>query len=165
MSFAPDAPVPPDKSKRDQPNFEIEVDGGRGRLHLKPRTFFGWLAVDALSLTIPAVTFPLVITGGMAQFQRQRCPLDAAAMRIDAGGLGELLRRRAQLLAAAGFGEGVAQAEGGVIELAARARLRDCSAELSVRVAVEAEERMVRLRVVDCTTLGYIRRPAPLLAH
>src|SRR5207244_5203102 len=111
------------------------------------------------------VTFPLDITGGMAQFQRQRCPLDAATMRIDAGGLGELIRRRAQLLAAAGFEEVAAHTGGGVIELTARARLRDFSAELSVRVAVEAEARMVRLRVVDCTTLGYIRRPAPLLAH
>ena len=34
-----------------------------------------------------------------------------------------------------------------------------------MRVAVEAEERMLRLRVSQATTFGFIRRPAVLLAH
>src|SRR5262245_59639590 len=121
MTFAPHSPT--HANKREQPYFEIEVEDGRGTLHLKPRTFFGWLAVDTLRLTIPAIAFPLDITGGMAQFQRQRCPLDAALMRVDPAGIDEMIRRRGKLLAAAGFEDVAAVVQGGVLELSARARL------------------------------------------
>lgn len=164
MTFVPQSPDA-EKSKSEQPRFEVQVGDGRGTLLLKPRTFFGWLRIDSLQLAIPEVTFPLDITGGMAQFQRQRCPVLEATFTVERAGFAELVQRRASLLTAAGFGEvGVELAPEG-IELTAQARLREWSAELLVRVAVEAEERTVRLRVVDAATFGFIRRPAALLAH
>ena len=70
------------------------------------------------------------------------------------------------MLAGAGFEEvGVELVATDGIELTALARLREWTAELMARVAVEAEERMLRLRVSQATTFGYIRRPAALLAH
>ena len=164
MTFVPQPPAV-DKSKSEQPHFEIQVGDGRGLLLLRPRTFFGWLRIDSLQLAIPEVHFPLDITGGMAQFQRQRCPVLEAAVSVERGGLVELLQRRGPLLQAAGFEEvGVELVPDG-IELTAQARLREWKAELMVRVAVEAEERMLRLRVSQATTFGFIRRPAALLAH
>ncbi|MGZ3428237.1 MAG: hypothetical protein ACXVCV_16405, partial [Polyangia bacterium] len=104
-----------DRSKREQPHFEIQVGDGRGLLLLRPRTFFGWLRIDNLQLAIPEVHFPLDITGGMAQFQRQRCPVLEATISVERGGLVELLQRRAPLLAAAGFAEvGVELASDGI---------------------------------------------------
>ncbi|HWE30642.1 MAG TPA: hypothetical protein VHB97_21695, partial [Polyangia bacterium] len=164
MTFVPE---PPDlaKLKSEQPHFEIQVGDGRGLLLLRPRTFFGWLRVESLQLAIPEVHFPLDITGGMAQFQRQRCPVLEATISVERAGFTELLQRRASLLTAAGFeAVGVELAADG-IELTAQARLREWTAELVVRVAVEAEERMLRLRVSQATTFGFIRRPAALLAH
>ena len=164
MTLDPPPPVV-DKHKAEQPHFEIQVGDGRGLLLLRPRTFFGWLRIDSLQLSIPEVRFPLDITGGMAQFQRQRCPVLEATVRVERGGLAELVQRRGRLLAAAGFEEvGVELAAGG-IELAARVRLREWTAELIVRIAVEAEERTLKLCVRDAATFGYLRRPATLLAH
>src|SRR6185312_7443585 len=111
------------------------------------------------------VTFPLDITGGMAQFQRQRCTLLEATFSVERAGFAELVQRRASLLTAAGFAAvGVELAPDG-IELSAEVRLREWSAELLVRIVVETEERMVRLRIADSATFGFIRRPAALLAH
>src|SRR5438270_482079 len=86
MTFVPE---PPDvaKPRSEQPHFEIQVGDGRGLLLLRPRTFFGWLRIDELQLAIPEVHFPLDITGGMAQFQRQRCPVLAATISVERGGL------------------------------------------------------------------------------
>jgi tetratricopeptide repeat protein len=164
MTFVPQQPDV-DKSKVEQPHFEIQVGDGRGLLLLRPRTFFGWLRVESLQLAIPEVHFPLDITGGMAQFQRQRCPVLEATISVERGGLVELLQRRGPLLAGAGFEEVGVELVADGIELTALARLREWTAELVVRVAVEAEERMLRLRVSQATTFGYIRRPAALLAH
>src|SRR5262245_28948799 len=160
-------PQPPtaERPKSDHPHFEIQIGDGRGLLLLRPRTFFGWLRIDSLQLAIPEVTFPLDITGGMAQFQRQRCPLLDATFRVERATVSSLVERRGRLLAAAGFEEvGIALGPQ-AIELTSRVRLREWTAELLVRVAVEAEERMVLLRVDDAQTFGYIRRPAALLAH
>ena len=167
MTFAPQAPAGPpvDKPKSEQPHFEIQIGDGRGLLLLRPRTFAGWLRVESLQLAIPEVTFPLDITGGMAQFQRQRCPMLEATFQVDRAHLADLVQRRAHLLAAAGFEEVGIVLAGQAIELTARARLREWAADLLVRVAVEPDGRTLRLRVVDATTFGYIRRPAPLLAH
>ena len=164
MTFVPEPPDL-DKRKSEQPHFEIQVGDGRGLLLLRPRTFFGWLRVDSLQLAIAEVQFPLDITGGMAQFQRQRCPVLEATITIERAGFAELVQRRASLLAAAGFaGVGIELSADG-IELSAQARLREWTAELFVRIAVEVEERTVRLRVVEAATFGFIRRPAALLAH
>jgi hypothetical protein len=158
-------PPPAPAQATEKPHFEIQVEDGRGLLHLRPRTFYGWLRVDSLQLAIPEVQFPLDITGGMAQFQRQRCALLEATLKIERGGATELLARRGRLLTAAGFEDiEVAFDEAG-IELTARARLREWAAELSARVVVDVEERRVRLRVTEALSFGFIRRPAPLLAH
>ncbi len=164
MTFVPEPPEV-DKRKSEQPHFEIQVGDGRGLLLLRPRTFFGWLRVESLQLAIAEVQFPLDITGGMAQFQRQRCPVLEATISVERAGFAELVQRRASLLTAAGFaGVGVElSAEG--IEVTAEVRLREWTAELLVRVAVEAEERTLRLRVIEAATFGFIRRPAALLAH
>ena len=164
MTFVPEPPDVP-KRKSEQPHFEIQVGDGRGMLLLRPRTFFGWLRVESLQLAIPEVHFPLDITGGMAQFQRQRCPVLEATIAIERAGFAELVQRRASLLAAAGFAGVGVELGGEGIELTAQARLREWTAELFVRVAVEAEERTVRLRVTEAATFGFIRRPAALLAH
>ena len=165
MTFVPQTPPDADKHKSEQPRFEVQVGDGRGLLLLRPRTFFGWLRVDNLQLAIPEVTFPLDITGGMAQFQRQRCTLLEATFSVERAGFAELVQRRASLLTAAGFAAvGVELAPDG-IELSAEVRLREWSAELLVRIVVETEERMVRLRIADSATFGFIRRPAALLAH
>src|SRR6478752_2421458 len=104
MTFVPDRPIL-DKSKSQQPHFEIQVGDGRGLLLLRPRTFFGWLRVENLQLAIPEITYPLDITGGMAQFQRQRCPVLEATLSIERSGLQALVQKRASLLQAAGFAE------------------------------------------------------------
>ena len=164
MTFVPQTPAA-EADKSEQPRFEVQVGDGRGLLLLRPRTFFGWLRIDNLQLAIPEVHFPLDITGGMAQFQRQRCPVIEATFAVERAGFAELVQRRASLLTAAGFADvGVELAPEG-IEVTAQARLREWTAELVVRVVVEAEERMVRLRVAEAVTFGFIRRPAALLAH
>ena len=164
MTFVPEPPDV-DKRKSEHPHFEIQVGDGRGLLLLRPRTFFGWLRVESLQLAIAEVQFPLDITGGMAQFQRQRCPVLEATLTIERAGFAELVQRRATLLEAAGFGGVGVELGGEGIELSAQARLREWTAELFVRIAVEVEERTVRLRVVESATFGFIRRPAALLAH
>jgi Tfp pilus assembly protein PilF len=160
----PPPPSPP-ASAAEKPHFEIQVEDGRGLLHLRPRTFYGWLRVEGLQLAIPEVHFPLDITGGMAQFQRQRCALLEATLKVERAGLTELLGRRGRLLTAAGFEEVDFSCDELGFELSARVRLREWAAELSARIIVEVEERRLRLRVVEALSFGFIRRPAPLLAH
>lgn len=165
MTFVREASPASDKPKSEQPHFEIQVGDGRGLLLMRPRTFGGWLRVESLQLQIPEMIFPLDITGGMAQFQRQRCSLLDATFRLERASLGDLLARRRHLLEAAGFEDVAIVLRGQTIEVTARVRLREWTAELLVRLAVEGDERHVRVRVVDAATFGYIRRPAPLLAH
>src|SRR5258708_248033 len=86
-----------------RPDFEIEVDGGRGWVQLRPQTFFGWLRVERLELEIPNVRFPLDITRGMGQFQEDRCRVLCARFVVDAEARAALIRARTGLLAAAGF--------------------------------------------------------------
>src|SRR5262249_17813832 len=133
MTLVPEAPSP-SKSKNELPHFEIQVGDGRGLLLLRPRTFFGWLRVESLQLSIPEVQFPLDITGGMAQFQRQRCPVLEANVSVERGGLAELVQRRASLLQAAGFEQVGVELGAEGIELSAQVRLREWAADLMVRV-------------------------------
>src|SRR5689334_2483808 len=90
VSYRADASDKPDK-----PVFEIQVGDGRGLLLLRPRTFFGWLAVEHFELQIPGASFPLDITGGMAQFQRHACVLNAATLAVDDRAMQAFLKRRA----------------------------------------------------------------------
>jgi len=152
-------------SPRETPRFEISVDGSRGQLMLRPGRFFGWLRVDRFELAIPNVTFPLDITGGMAQFQRQRCPLLAATLTIDPEGLAQLAAQRAGPLAMAGFENLSIELVDGAIELSALARVRERTAELWVRLAVGSDGRQLRIALEEAVTLGWVRRPSTLLAH
>src|SRR3990170_4735887 len=83
--------------------FEIQIGEGRGSLLLRPRTFFDWLRVERLEFEIPRVCFPLDITQGMAQFQRQRCRVAWAVFSVDDRALAALLREQVALLGAGGF--------------------------------------------------------------
>ncbi|HEY7955276.1 MAG TPA: hypothetical protein VII38_08275, partial [Polyangia bacterium] len=162
---SPAQPPKTPEAPREAPHFEISVEDGRGQLLLRPRRFFGWLEVERLELAIPHVTFPLDITGGMAQFQRQRCPVQAATFAVGAAGLFELVGRRAAALQAAGFEEVRLAPLGGAIELTAQARVRERSVELIARLRLEGGARDLRVRLDEALTLGWVRRPSMLLAH
>ncbi len=145
--------------------FEIQVEDGSGLLLLRPRTLFGWLKVERLELQIPNVTFPLDITGGMAQFRAQRCNLLACTLAVDAAGAAELLYARAAPLAAAGFTELRARAGDASFELGGVARVGAERAEIVIRVVPHFRGGAVELEVQEASLLGLLRRPAWLLAH
>jgi lipopolysaccharide biosynthesis regulator YciM len=145
--------------------FEIQVEDGSGLLLLRPKRLFGWLAVERLELQIPNVTFPLDITGGMAQFRAQRCRVLACALRVDGEGLTALLQARAAPLGAAGFSDLRARAHAGALELGGVARVGADEAELVVRVEPRFRGHVVELEVTEVHALGLLRRPSWLLAH
>jgi tetratricopeptide (TPR) repeat protein len=149
----------------DQPAFEISIEDGRGLLLLRPRTFFGWLAVEKLELEIPEVSFPLDITRGIKQFQGQRCKLVGATFALDAAGASAFVRGRAPLLAAAGFEQVRVRLRGGMAELGASARVGGLEAELGAHATFDVDGRDLRVRLAQAFTFGFLRRPAPLLAH
>jgi len=148
-----------------QLDFELQVGDGRGALLLRPTVFHGWLQVDRLALAIPDVAFPLDITKGIAQFKEQRCRVTSASLGIDEGSLEALLRDRAPILSAAGFQEVRIRLLQDFTELSGRAYVGEESADFAARVYVSAVRRGIRLRLTDARTFGFLRRPAPLLAH
>jgi tetratricopeptide (TPR) repeat protein len=148
-----------------KPDFEIQVEDGRGLLLLRPRLFFGWLRADQLELAIPNVRFPLDITGGMSQFQKQTCRIVRARLRVEASAMRAFVGARAERLAQAGFENVRARFAPGAVTLSGRARVGERSADFTARARVEHDGREVRLVLADARVYGYLRRPAPLLAH
>ncbi len=146
-------------------DFELQVGDGRGALLLRPTVFHGWLQVDRLALAIPDVAFPLDITKGIAQFQEHRCSVTSAALGVDETSLDALLRDRAPILSAAGFQDVRIRLLQGFAEFSGRAYVGDESAEFAARAYVSAARRGLRLRLTNARTFGFLRRPAPLLAH
>src|SRR5262245_51049804 len=114
--------------------FEIQVEDGRGALHLRPRTFFGWLRVQRLELELPQVSFPLDISRGIAQFQQHACRLVEVDFAIDDHDLAEMVVRRHALLAASGFEDLRVRFVDSAIELSGRARAEGASAEFTGHV-------------------------------
>ena len=111
----------------------------------------------------PRGHFPLDITGGMAQFQRQRCRCRRRRSRSSAAALGAGRARAAALSRRASRRSARARRRG--IELTAQARVRERSVELVRAARRRAGAGVVRLRVDEALTLGWVRRPSTLLAH
>ncbi len=153
---------------------------------MEPLLAFGWLRMESLQLEIsdiseqppepsPAIASPTradssprapAESAELGPLQRQRLPLVDATLRLDRAGVDALLVQLAPVLAIAGFENVQLAFAAGVVELTARVRLREWTAELMARVAVEpAAEGRLGLRVIDAVTFGYVRRPALLLAH
>lgn len=149
----------------DRPHFEISVEDGRGLLLLRPRTFFGWLHVPQLDLSIPNVTFPLDITGGLNSFQRQRLTLLRAGFLVEEEKLARLIEARAAPLRSAGFDDVRVRLREGAAEVTCRARLGTQEAELFARAVIEAGDEDTRVVITDAQLLGWLRRPAWLVAH
>ncbi|HEX4457244.1 MAG TPA: hypothetical protein VIA18_04700, partial [Polyangia bacterium] len=146
---------------------------------MEPLLAFGWLRMESLQLEISDISEQQPGQASAAHtsssssgepgelaLQRQRLPLVDATLRLDRAGVDALLVQLAPVLAIAGFENVQLAFAAGVVELTARVRLREWTAELMARVAVEpAAEGRLGLRVVDAVTFGYVRRPALLLAH
>jgi hypothetical protein len=147
------------------PDFALRVEDGRGALVLADETFFGWLRVDRLELEIPNVSFPLDVAGGAARFQRRRCRVAGARLSVDDRALEALIRARAAGLGAAGFDDVRLRLLEDAVEISARARVDERSADFTARGWVEAGERALRLVVADVRVFGFVRRPGPVLAH
>jgi tetratricopeptide (TPR) repeat protein len=157
----PTAPDPP----RHTPHFEISVEDSRGSLMLRPCLLHGWLHVERLEMAIPNVSFPLDITGGMAQFQRQRCPVVGTTFSVEAAGLAELVSRRVRPLSAAGFDEISLDPDAEGITVSARVRVRERTANMALRLALVGHGRTLHLRVEETATFGWLRRPSTQIAH
>ncbi len=158
----------PTSTSPNRPEFEIEVDDGRGLLLLRPRLFFGWLPLDKLELLIPKVQFPLDIRGGLAQFQSQRCVAHRAEIVLDRRVLEQLIALRAPILHAAGFSEIEAEVDGTEVRLAALVRRGETAVPLFVVLEAALDGRdhsRLRWQMVSAYALGFVRRPALLLGR
>ncbi len=146
-------------------DFKIAVEGSRGALVLGKRRFFSFLDVEALELGLPGLTFPIQITGGLAQLKNEPAFVRRAVFAVTQDGLDELVDERRRLLMHAGFrhvdvriGDGHVLAQ---CELVVDDRLADFTCRLALRVTPAG----LRIVVADANVYGFVPRAGSLVLY
>jgi tetratricopeptide (TPR) repeat protein len=151
--------------RRPELRFEIQVGDGFGSLLLRPGRFYDWLEVEHLELAIPNVSFPLDITRGIKQFQRERLKVVNARLAVYDDGVQALLQTRDGLLHGAGFEDVRVRFLGTAAEISGQARVAERVADFTARAWLRADSGLLQLTITDARVFGFLRRPAPALLH
>jgi tetratricopeptide (TPR) repeat protein len=144
-------------------DFALRFVDGRGVLDLRAPQRLDWVDLERLELEIPNLRFPFDVSGGAARFQTRRCHLSAAQLVLDEAALQEWMARRPQL-GRFGLSQPRVHLRDGRVLVAARARVADREATVTVRLSVgSGSGQMLRAYVASVRMYGFLPAPAPLI--
>lgn len=145
--------------------FRFRLSGGSGTLTLAAQTFFGWLRIDELELHVPNLRLPVDLAAGPEAFQRHRTRAHSAVLRVGPNDLQQLVELRFDKVEDLGVESLVLKLREGYVSMNARVRESGQAAELSARLCVDSDGRMLRVVAGRTLVYGFLPTPAPVVAH